>query len=573
MVLNIKNFRYLFFFLLLMILSCGSAPEQTAESVDIIETPQPAHPPAGITQHPGGLADEIRNLTETGILSSMLHAIELIRSRDLSGSEFGRMMSGVNTLLIRLVYPDSLARLPVVDLPQTSNYTRIIREAERGNYSRPHSDSTDFLEHILPFLAFNQADEDMWPVILTDLNKAGLLKPGSVLPPFFKGIIYERAENPREARDAYILAFNISGDFYPARVGIARVTRILEEPQEAVDILSELVVIYPDSIEIKKELALSYFNNRDWSRALPAIDEILRVDARNGDFLLMRAVILLDQGNYAQVNAALDNYAAINTTNRDYLYMRAKVQADGNRNRDAALNYLRSILRTDPNDEEALVFAVTLLMDSQRAADLTEGRELLTRLRQIAGASLDVLSLSLRDAVRRESWQEAQRYLNSILAVRRTVSDLTDGYNVERGLGNNARALTFARELYERDMSNNDYTAIYISALIDNGRRDEASSLIESRLNSVTNTQLKSRFFFLRSRLRANHDDALSDLRSSLFEDPRNLDAIIAMLEIYHNNREERRAVYYLRQALAIAPDHPLLRRYETEYASLLGRN
>jgi hypothetical protein len=42
------------------------------------------------------------------------------------------------------------------------------------------------------------------------------------------------------------------------------------------------------------------------------------------------------------------------------------------------------------------------------------------------------------------------------------------------------------------------------------------------------------------------------------------------MFEIYHNRREERRAVYYLRQALAIAPDNPRLKRYEREYASLL---
>jgi hypothetical protein len=45
------------------------------------------------------------------------------------------------------------------------------------------------------------------------------------------------------------------------------------------------------------------------------------------------------------------------------------------------------------------------------------------------------------------------------------------------------------------------------------------------------------------------------------------------MFEIYHRQREERRAVYYLRQALAIAPDNPRLKRYEKQYADLLGRN
>jgi hypothetical protein len=43
------------------------------------------------------------------------------------------------------------------------------------------------------------------------------------------------------------------------------------------------------------------------------------------------------------------------------------------------------------------------------------------------------------------------------------------------------------------------------------------------------------------------------------------------MFEIYRRRRDERRAVYYLKQALALAPDNPQLRRYETEYAALLG--
>jgi len=163
--------------------------------------------------------------------------------------------------------------------------------------------------------------------------------------------------------------------------------------------------------------------------------------------------------------------------------------------------------------------------------------------------------------------------LNRILAVRRTVQDLTDAYNVERGLGNNARAYSYARELFERDNSNHDYAAIYISALINSGRRDEASRLLESRINSASTSQIKSRYYYLRSRLQSNQDNALGDLRSSLFEDPRNLDAIIAMFQIYHDRREERRAVYYLKQGLAISPDHPILKRYEKEYASLLGRN
>jgi tetratricopeptide (TPR) repeat protein len=569
----IINTRHLLIciFPVLLLFSCGNTPSVQNQGRNSENIRQ---------QVSGGITEEIRNLTETGVLSSMLQALETIRVRNLSGIDFGRMMNGINTLLIRLVYPDSLVRLPVLDLPQTYKYTRIIRDAERGLYVRPPENSIDFFDYILPFfavanrtaaqiMASNISPED----IFRDLENAREIRPNSVLPPYFQGMLHEQLNQFAEAERAYRLAFEISSECYPAQIGIARVRRLTGNITEAIAVFSELIIQYPDSLEIKRQLTICLFETRDWSRALPAIDEILRSDPRDGEFILMRASILVEQGNFSQANAALDNYASINPNSRLYLFLRARVQIEGNRNRDSALNYLRSILRNNPNDEEVLIYAVPLLMESSRPADQAEGRELLERLRRISGSSINVLSLSLRDAIMRESWQEALGFLNRILAVRRTVQDLTDGYLIERNLGNNARALNFARELYERDTSNNEYAVIFISALIDNGRRDEASRLLTNRISSLSRGPILSRFYFQRSRLQTNDDALLSDLRSSLFEDPRNLDALVAMFEFYHRRREERRAAYYLRQVQAIAPDHPVLRRFEREYASLLGRN
>jgi tetratricopeptide (TPR) repeat protein len=272
-----------------------------------------------------------------------------------------------------------------------------------------------------------------------------------------------------------------------------------------------------------------------------------------------------------QAQTPLDLYASINSTNRLYLLLRARVQAEGYKNRDAALNYLRSILRTSPNDDEVSVYAARLLMESARQDDQNEGRDLFRRLLGAANPSVTVLGLGLQDAIRRENWREAEGYLTRILAERRSTQDLLNAYTVERGLGNNARALTYARELYERDSANEEGIVAYISALIDTGRQDEAGKMIESRLTQLPGGAAKSRYYYLRSRVRTNEESVMNDLRSSLFEDPRNLKALIAMFEIYHRRRDERRAVYYLKQALALAPDNPQLKRYETEYAGLLG--
>ena len=551
----------------LIVFSCKSTPANTSNS--------PEQPKNNDERAPaGGLADEIRSLVETGILSSLAQAQELLRSRDLGSADFGRMMNGLITVIVRRVYPDSMLALANIDLPQTSIYNRIIREAERGEYVHPGENSTDFFEYVLPFFAVNnETSRELLAAALKNLLKAGELRPNSVLPPYFSGLIYERMNQFIDAEASYKKAYSISNEFYPAMTGLARLMALTGRTGDATALLSDLVIRYPDSLLIKRQLAVIYYESRDWLRLSPIVDDILQNDPRNGEFLLMKAHILIEQGNFPQANAPLDTYASINPNNRLYLFLRARLQAEGNRNRDSAMNYLRSIFRTNPDDEEAVIYAAGLLMESQRASDQEEGRALLDRLRQRSGSSITVLTLSLRDAIQRENWREAQGYLNRILPNRRTDQDLQDAYSVERGLNNNARALTFARELYERDADKSEYIAVYISALIDNGRRDEASRLLESRLAGASAGAGKSRYFFLRSRIQTNEEEALGDLRSSLFEDPRNLDALIAMFEIYHRRREERRAVHYLRQALAISPDNPRLKRYETEYASLLGKN
>jgi tetratricopeptide (TPR) repeat protein len=557
-----------FSFLLLLLVSLFPACNSTPAAQNIPS--QSENPDAGNPRQ-GGLAEEIRGLTEAGIPSSMLQALELIRSRELSGSEFGRVMNGVNSGLIKRMYPDFASRLPAVDLPQTHLYARILRDADRGLYTPPAPGSADFLEYTLPFLAFYaETNAERMLSALPDLEKARELRPFSVLPPYFMGLLYERSAKYDEAEAVFSSAWNLSNECYPAALGLVRMMIRTARRQEAMKLLSDLVVRYPDNLEIKRQLAIAWYEDRDWSRAEPAVLEILRQDSRDGEFILMRAHILVERGQYAQAQAPLDLYAPINPNNRLYLFLRARVQAEGYRNRDSALNYLRSILRNAPNDEEVSIYAASLLMESSRSEEQAEGREILARLMSMPKPPLEVVSLAVQDAIRRENWREAQVYLPRLLDERRSAQDLQNAYIVEHGQGNNARSLSYARELYERDRAGDDGIATYISALIDTGRRDEALRMIESRLAALGGGAAKSRYYYLRSRT-GNEEAALNDLRSSLFEDPRNLSSLLAMFEIYHRRREERRAVYYLKQALAIAPENPRLKRYETEYAALLG--
>jgi tetratricopeptide (TPR) repeat protein len=536
------------------------------------------------------LADEIRGLVEKGTPASLLSALNIIRDRNLGGGEFGRIMNAASTLIIQRLYPDTPAQLPPVDLPRIHPYSHIIQEAEAGNYILPPAGSADYLEHTLPFLAlFSPGSSDLPGAAAETLERAEKLNPASVLAPYLLGLLRERQGDTAAATAAYERAYRISEDCYPAILALIRIRSLGGDRGKAIRELQDLLTRYPDSIAIKRSLARAYYEARDWSRAESAIAEILQNDRGDGEFILMRARVLIELGRFPQAQTPLDLYASIDAQNPFYLFLRARVQAEGFRNRDAALNYLRAIMRGSASPrssaadqsgffaggdgdimEEASVYAARLLMESSRTEDRQEGQDLLRRLITASTPSLMVLSLAVRDAIRREDWREARDDLVRLLAERRDPQDLLDAYTVEHGLGNNAAALAYARELYERDNRNEEAVATYVSALIDTGRQNEAARMIDSRLETASGGTLKSRYYYLRSRVQSNEEQILNDLRSSLFEDPRNLSALMAMFEYYHRHRDERRAVYYLRQALTIAPNNPQLRRYEREYATLL---
>jgi tetratricopeptide (TPR) repeat protein len=482
-------------------------------------------------------------------------------------------MNAAAAALLRSVYPDLPVRYLPPDAPVTSAYTRILRNVDRGIYTPPPADSRDFLEYILPFLAYYPEPQGNTRLrdTLPDLEKAAALNPDSVLPSLFRGFVYEKEGSAGEAETAYREVLENAADCYPAELGLIRIMNGRGEGEQAASRLVELLVRYPDNMGIKKELARNYAAAGNWSGAEAAIAEILQRNPRDGEFLLLKAYTAMEQGRYQEAQAPLDTYASIDSGNRQYLFLRARLQAESYRNRDSALNYLRSIIRSRPDDTEALVYMAGLLMESVRPEDAAEGRTILANLLGKPNPNPEVLSLAVKDTIRREAWREARELLERLLARRRNNEDLLDAYRVERGLGNSAAALGYARELFNREGAGEEATAAYLTALIDTGRQSEALRIIEQRLQAVSGGAQKSRYYYLRSRLRNNDDAAMNDLRSSLFEDPRNLDALVAMFEIYHRRRDERRAVYYLKQALALDPNNPQLRRYETEYRAALG--
>ena len=553
-----------FFLLGALFISCPSSPKNTY-----------TNGPASGNVRGSVTIEELRYQVESGTPASLKRAAELLKAENMGSSDQGRILGAAASAIAKLIYPDVV--FPSLDAPAGSVYGKIISEARQGNIVVPSPSSGDFLEYILPFIACYTEDFSV-PVNADNLRKAmplleqaGRLNETSVLPHLFRGFALEKTGDFAQAALAYRKVLELDSLCYPAELGLSRILQIQGKYDEALAQINTLLRRYPDNISIRKQQARLYAEQRNWLRAEAIITSVLGENSRDGEFLLLRAKILLDQGYYQQAQQPLDIYAGINNTNRRYIFLRSRLQAEGLRNREGAVNLLRPLVNQAPNDPETAVYLASLLMESSRAADNNEGREILNRFLNAAYAAPEALSLAAADSVKREAWREAKNYLDRLLPLRRNSADLLNAWKTERALGNSAAALSYSRELYSRDNPSDEEVSAYVISLIDTGRQSEAMRIIDERIASVPGGARKSRYYYLRSRVRIDEDAVLNDLRSALFEDPKNLDALIAMFEMYHRRKDERRAVYYLKQALALAPDNPQLKRYEAEFRHLLG--
>ncbi|MDR1363684.1 MAG: tetratricopeptide repeat protein [Spirochaetaceae bacterium] len=523
-------------------------------------------------ENSNSVAADIRALCDEGSPSALFKVLSLLHENNIEESEFGRMMSAVAITLLIKVYDEPRDSLPGADPPKNHAYSRILAEAGRGIYREPPPSSNDYLEHILPFLALlDDTAQSRFAAALPDLEKARQLNEGA-LAPYFMGLAMERMDRSDEAPDLYAEALALAPDCYPAVFGIVRVLQEHGRDDEAVRMLAALNNRYPDNIIIMRHLAGAYFRQSDWISARRMIDAALEIKPQDPDLSLMLARVLFEDGQFVQMQAILDRYSAENPeNNRNYTLLRARLQGEGFKNRENAINILRPLYKLNPDDFSVALYLTKLLLESNNDEEQAEGGRLLKNLtrppRNGEEIPLDVIILASEDAVRRASWDEAMVYQDRILSERRIPSTLVNAFKVERGAGNRRSALALAEELIQNYPDYEEGRLAYTEALIDSGRHGEAQRLIDARIAALSSSVYKSRYYYLRGLLRGSFDSAVSDFRSSLFENPRNLDALKALVDIYAKRGDERHVVYYLRQAMALSPKDPVLLEYQKEYS------
>jgi tetratricopeptide (TPR) repeat protein len=539
-----------------------------------VSTPPP--PDSGTALTMQGRSEEsaaaraaVEALLARGTPDSLARARELAESSKVLSSSDVLAYRWFAVELGRMAYPERLGTAPVApELPAGHPWARAFADARTGRIGTPR-EGADPLELLaLASALFRGDSKEAARAAALALELFAQTRLESPLADHLQGMIAERSGNLSFAQERYVAAFVAAPDCYPALFGAARTLIALGRPKEAVDILSASKAAFGDSFGWVRLMALALYDSGRYDEAGPFVLRVLLEDPLDSRILLVRADMLVRAGDYRQAAPLLDAYGAVDPVDRRYLFLRGRVAWEGSRNKDEALRYFRKLLSIYPDDAETLLAAARILAlgtaPERGEAYLMAGR-VLARIPEDPGA----LRILLAEEIRRKDWTSALATQERLRAADPEYRDRASMHLVYRSAGRYEEAFRVASEWRTASPDSEDARIAHIRSLIDRKDTAGARDLIARALTEKGSARFRSSLYFLQSLVQPNDEAALNSLRSSLVENVQNLEALTAMYDIYMRQKDAQKARFYLRQALAVAPDDPALARRREELIRL----
>lgn len=519
-----------------------------------------------------------RDRLDTGMLSylelgspdGIRMAVDRIRVDSRGMSDLNRSILALAGELMEVLYPLETVTWSIPSVPEQDVYARLIRAAKIG--VTDYSGGEEFFSLTLPALALFYTPEASLAFAEVDaaLLRASRLNPASVLPPWFRAVIAVRQGRDEDAAEFYRQAWTLDESCYPAGFGYAAALIRSGNAQLALDIGRAVLARYPSSTEAMGLCADACAAMGDWTGAEPYVISALQADPGNTRYLLLRAQILVEQGDYLKANSLLDAFSTVNRTDREYLLLKARIGREWNKNPAAAVSYLQEALRLYPGDPVVLLASAEICYESGTTINGMSGRDLVLRILEENPGQSEALALLVNDYINNFDWQNAVRTAERFSSAAPGPEASLLLARAYSGSGQTGRALSIMRELYAANPVNEDIADLYIETLVDSGDFPQARRIIDATMASAS-PSLQSKLYYHLSRLQTDPEQELSSLRSSLLTDPRNSKALFAMYAWYFRTGEYRRAQYYLKQVAAINPLNREYSRLLAELDELLG--
>jgi tetratricopeptide (TPR) repeat protein len=584
-----KFARYTIFlcFVVCFFLSCGSTPKQSAVNRTAEESLLPSPSGKETTSDGGtsikidksrkisrtyfsGIAENVMAGVENGSPDSLRAAAAAIRKPELDYSETEKVLLSVSAAVMEIVWPSEKVDWDVPEVTVETPYLGAVSSSRKGVYDLS-TGNVDFLTLVLPSLVVISA-EDVTGFMQTSEQAllAGLqIRPDSVLAHYLLGMLYEKAGRTSDALMHFAAASRNAPLCLETSYAHADCLKRLGRMDESSAIAGMLVARYPADIRILKLCAETSFAMKSYSAAEEYVARVLQQDPNDLEYVLFRARIFIEKGDYIRAASLLDVYARQNSTSRDYLLLRARIQRDWSKNISAAVSTIEIALAKYPDDAAVLLFAAQLASVTGAPVAGKTSEQLAETVLASSPDNTDALRYQVEGMVQSGIWQKAYILSRKLLVKDNSREVVFMHIHICLELGKKDEAWNLISPLYHDYPEDEDILQSYIIVLTRTDRASQALTLINSRLQNAS-PKMKSFFYYRRSFLDSNQDEVLADLRSSLIANPRNSDALFRLYQLYYNEKDYRKAQYYLKQVVALDPNNAVMRKLNDDLTRLI---
>lgn len=576
-----RIFCLLFSLILVYFYSCTSAPRRedrasNSPPASALENSVPVQvaPPKSRSFF-SSIGEDVLNLVEIGSPQSLRRAAASVYdgvSKEYSEAE--KTILFLCAEITAIVWPSETVSWVVPEITSTNQYIGAVESAKSGVYDLSTS-NFDFLSLVLPSLALMSASSynisDYYDLSENALKTALSANPNSVLASFLLGTLYSRQNKTAEALELFKFCNAEEPSSKEIQLSLANGCLAAGENELSLSLGEQLLERYPQDLNVLDVCIKSSFALNDFAKTESYVVRALLIDSENAEYVLMRARILIERGDYIRASSLLDAVESRSASVKEYYILRTRVLLEWNRNTAEALETASAALSMFPTDIDILLLAGATASSANSDINGLSAKDLANRVIELDADNTEALTILIGEYVKESNWQSAYDTGASLIGNLSADDDAYYTYiRVCLHLNRTDEALELAARAYTENPANERASAAYIEALRGAGRLTEAAETIERLLPSASQAA-RSLLYYERSFLQRSEADVLSDLRQSLTANPRNEDALYRLYEIYFNRNDLRRAQYYLRQVVSLDPSNPLYLERSREIERLLA--
>ena len=513
-------------------------------------------------------------LVQQGSPESLRQAYSLLHKSDSSSySDSEVVMLNIIYELMNLVWSKESFNMDQPSGPVTNLYTGAIESAKKGIYDTSTGNS-DFLTTVLPSLLLVTSDSksDFYDDCKSSLESSLSMQKDSVLSNYLLGLLYIRQEQYKDAIEVLSRIQGIEDNIYEVNFALAKSYTGSRNYKLALTIAENLLTDYSQDIDLLGICAECVYQAGDLENAENYVLRILQIDPSNLDYVLFRSQILIAKGDYVRASSLLDLYGRSNPDGRRYLLLRAQMQKNWNKNNSTAGETLTKALRLYPDDLDIMVFAAEFASETDTLVNGKSAFEYANAVLEKDSDNMTALTVCIDELIKMGNWLSAYSVCQPLTNKSNVSSELLYDYiDICLHLNKSSEAWDLISSLYQKHPDDEVTQQMYIQILISTKRTKEALTLINSLVPSAS-SRMKSFLYYQKSLIDTDEESKLADLRSSLTANPRNVDVLYSMYQIYYGRKDWKRAQYYLKQVVALEPKNQDMITKSQELDALLGK-